>query len=107
VFVNGGTPTAATFANDSDIPVLTDRANIMGIKCGFWESKGFDWTAKLTDYDLYVNRLIGRDGARQSFNLLKREHLIFISRALPAGSNDASAVHQLQDFEQNRFLRPL
>jgi hypothetical protein len=32
VFVNGGTTTAVTFANAGDIPVLIDRAVIVGIK---------------------------------------------------------------------------
>jgi len=79
VYVNGGTTTAPTFANDADIPILSDRAIILAVKWRFWEQKGFDWTQKRTDYDDYVERLIARDGGRKTLSLVKRQSPIFIS----------------------------
>jgi hypothetical protein len=81
IYVNGGSTTAKNFANDGDIPVLSDRAIIMGVKWRFWEQKGFDWTSKRSDYDLYVDRLIARDGGRETLSLVKRVNPIFISPA--------------------------
>jgi hypothetical protein len=81
VYVNGGTTTNPLFANDGDIPVLSDRAIINGIKWRFWEQKGFDWTSKRTDYDNYVQRLIARDGGKSTLSLVKRVNPIFISPA--------------------------
>ena len=81
IYVNGGVTTAKNFANDGDIPILSDRAIIMGVKWRFWEQKGFDWTSKRTDYDLYVDRLIARDGGRETLNMVKRVNPIFISPA--------------------------
>ena len=79
VYVNGGVTTAASFANDTDIPILSDRAIIMGIKWKFWEQKGFDWTQKRTDYDNYVDRLIARDGGRKTLSLVGRQGSMFMS----------------------------
>ena len=81
VYVNGGVVTSPLFANDGDIPVLNDRAVINGIKWRFWEQKGFDWTSKRTDYDHYVERLIARDGGRETLSMVKRVNPIFISPA--------------------------
>lgn len=81
VFVTGGVTTASSFANDTDIPILNDRAIIMGIKWRFWEQKGFDWSTKRTDYDNYVDRLIARDGGRETLSLVKRVNPIFMSPA--------------------------
>ncbi len=79
VYVNGGTTTAATFVNDGDIPILSDRAIINEVKWRFWEQKGFDWTAKRTLSDDYIERLIARDGGRETLNMVKRINPIFIS----------------------------
>lgn len=82
VYVAGVTlNTAPLFANDTDIPILNDRAIINGIKWRFWEQKGFDWTSKRTDYDNYIERLIARDGGRETLNMVKRINPIFISPA--------------------------
>lgn len=81
VYVNGGTTTNPLFANDGDIPVLSDRALINEIKWRFWEQKGFDWTSKRTDSDEYIQRLIARDGGRSTLSLVKRANPIFISPA--------------------------
>jgi len=81
VYVNGTYTTAALFANDDDIPILSDRAVINGVKWRFWEQKGFDWTSKRTDYDNYIERLIARDGGRETLNMVKRINPIFISPA--------------------------
>lgn len=79
VYVNGSTTTAQYFANDGDIPILNDRAIIMGVKWRFWEQKGFDWTQKRTDYDNFVQRLVARDGGRKTLSMVKRVNPIFIS----------------------------
>lgn len=81
VYVMGGVTTAPFFANDTDIPILSDRAVILGVKWRFWEQKGFDWTQKRTDYDNYVERLIARDGGRKTLSLVNRVNPIFISPA--------------------------
>lgn len=73
IYVNGvvadSLSNAKYFANDADIPVLNDRAIIMGIKWRFWEQKGFDWVSKRTDYDNYVERLKARDGGAKTLDL--------------------------------------
>ena len=61
------------FTADTDIPVLDDRAVIMGIKWRFWEQKGFDWEMKRSDYDDYVQRLISRDGGAKTLSLARGE----------------------------------
>lgn len=81
VFVNGGTTTAEFWANDGDTCILDSRAIINGIKWRFWEQKGFDWTQKRTDYDNYVERLIARDGGKETLQMTKRMNPIFISPA--------------------------
>ncbi len=81
VYVNGGTTTNPLFANDADIPVLSDRAIINEIKWRFWEQKGFDWTSKRTDSDNYIDRLIARDGGKATLSMVKRVNPIFISPA--------------------------
>lgn len=72
---------STTFAYDTDIPILDDRAIIMGIKWRFWEQKGLNYTTKRADYDTYVQRLIAQDGGRQTLSLVKRTNPIFISPA--------------------------
>ena len=69
------------FTADANIPVLDDRAIIMGIKWRFWEQKGFDWTMKRTDYDNYVERLIARDGGAKTLSMVTRSSPLFISPA--------------------------
>lgn len=81
VFSAGTTTRIKYFAADTDIPVLNDRAIIMGIKWRFWEQKGFDWTQKRTDYDNYVERLISRDGGRRTLSMVAKINPIFISPA--------------------------
>lgn len=67
------------FTADTNIPVLDDRAVIMGVKWRFWQTKGFDWTGLRTDYDNYVERLIARDGGAKTLNMVTRINPIFIS----------------------------
>jgi hypothetical protein len=81
VLVNGTSTTSRLFNNDADIPILDDRAIIMGLKWRFYEQKGFDWLAKRSDYDDYVQRLIARDGGRETLNMVQRVNPIFISPA--------------------------
>lgn len=71
VFVTGGLNTSTSFANDTDIPILNDRAIINGIKWRFMMQKGFDWTALRTIYDDYIDRLVGRDGGKPKLQLAK------------------------------------
>lgn len=79
VYVSGGVTTAKYFENDADIPILNDRAIIMGIKWRFWEQKGFDWTSKRTDYDNYIDRLAARDGGRSKINLVNDSGSILLN----------------------------
>lgn len=81
VYVNGGVTTAPLFVNDGDIPILSDRAIINEIKWRFWEQKGFDWTSKRTDSDNYIERLIGRDGGKETLSMVSRGNSIFLSPA--------------------------
>jgi len=82
VYTSAGNSTRIfNFTADTNIPVLDDRAVIMGIKWRFWEQKGFDWTMKRTDYDNYVERLIARDGGSKTLNMVTRVNPIFISPA--------------------------
>lgn len=78
---NSPTDFAQYFENDTDTPLLDDRAIIMGIKWRFWEQKGFNWTVKRTEYDNYVDRLIARDGASPTLNLVRQPNPIYISPA--------------------------
>lgn len=57
------------FENDTDVPLLNDRAIIMGIKWMFWEQKGFNWVVKRAQYDEYVKQLIGKDGGNRKLYL--------------------------------------
>lgn len=70
VYVNGGVTTATSFQNDADVPILSDRAVVLGVKWRFWEQKGFSWTSKRTDYDNYVDRLAARDGGRAKLRMV-------------------------------------
>jgi hypothetical protein len=76
---NLGTSYAAAFANDSDTPVLDDRALILSLKWRFWEQKGFNFLPKQKEYFDLVERLIARDGSAGNISLVKRQHPIFIS----------------------------
>ncbi len=82
VMVKGSNSTFAQFfANDTDQPLLDDQAIIMGIKWMFWEAKGFNYAAMQNRWVDYVDRLISRDGAAPTLNLVKRVNPIFISPA--------------------------
>jgi hypothetical protein len=89
IVVNGGavsppaTPSFAQyFANDDDISLLDDQAIIMGIKWMFWEIKGFGSYVTLQNRWVdYVDRLIARDGAAPTLQLVKRYSSTFLSPA--------------------------
>jgi len=81
VYVTGGTTTAEFFTADSDIPILNDRAIINEIKWRFWAQKGFNWMPIRSENDEYIERLISRDGGRQTLSMVKRQSPIFISPA--------------------------
>lgn len=82
VRVNGSaTNFSRYFANDNDTPILDDRSIILGIKWRFWEQKGFNWVAKKSEYDSYVNRLQARDGASPTLNLVKSVYPLLITPA--------------------------
>lgn len=80
IYVNGSNSVAPAkyFENDGDIPILNDRVFIMGIKWRFWEQKGFDWTSKRTDYDLYIDRLAARDGGKQTLSMVPKVNPLYI-----------------------------
>lgn len=72
---------AFLWATDTDIPLLDDRAIIMGIKWRFWEQKGFNWLMKRNDYDNYVERAMARDGGAATVSLSSQPQSILISPA--------------------------
>ena len=98
VQVNGADDNFAQyFANDIDTCLLDDQAIIMGMKWMFWEVKGFNYAAMQNRWIDYVDRLVARDGAAPTLNLVKRVNPIFISPANvqdgffpgPSGPNSA------------------
>jgi hypothetical protein len=73
---------AQYFTTDTDTPLLDDQALIQGIKWMFWEVKGFgSYTTMQNRWVDYVNRLIARDGAAPTLDVVKRVNPIFISPA--------------------------
>lgn len=73
---------AQYFTADTDTPLLDDQAIIMGIKWMFWEAKGFGSYATLQNRWVdYVDRLIARDGAAPTLNVVKRVNPVFLSPA--------------------------
>lgn len=77
-----GTSYAQYFANDDDTPLLDDQAIVMGIKWLFWEAKGFGSYATMQQRWVdYVDRLIARDGAAPTLQMVKRQNPILISPA--------------------------
>jgi hypothetical protein len=76
-----GTSYSSQWTNDTDIPILDDRAIVMGIIWRFWAQKGLNWALKRTEYDNYVDRLIARDGGKSTLSMVPRVHPVFISPA--------------------------
>lgn len=72
---------AQYFANDTDVPMLDDRALIMAIKWRFWEQKGMNWLVKRKDYEDFLDRLMARDGGAETLSLVQSRDPIFISPA--------------------------
>jgi len=72
---------AQYFANDTDQVLLDDQAVVMGMQWMFWEKKGFNYVAMQNRWVDYVDRLVARDGAAGTLNLVKRVNPIFISPA--------------------------
>ena len=82
VMVNGSQTTFAQyFMNDNDQPLLDDQAIILGLKWMFWEVKGFNYAAMQSRWIDYVDRLIARDGAAKTLQLVSRTNPIFLSPA--------------------------
>lgn len=70
------------FTTNTDQALLDESAIIMGIKWMFWEAKGFGAYVPLQNRWVdYVDRLIARDRAAPTLNLVRRVHPIFISPA--------------------------
>jgi hypothetical protein len=69
------------WTDDANVPLLDDRAIMMGIKWRFWEQKGLNWLSKRKEYDDYVDRLISRDGGNSKLSLVNRPPSIYISPA--------------------------
>lgn len=67
------------WAADANVPMLDDRAIIMGIKWRFWEQKGFNWLSKRKEYDDYVSRLIARDGGSTKKSLIPNPPSIYLT----------------------------
>ena len=71
----------SVFANDTDVPVLNDRAMIDGIKWKYCRRKGLLWDDMRSDWMDLVDRLIANDGGSPTLQLAKRVHPIFVSPA--------------------------
>lgn len=100
VAINGvttdGTAFAQYFVNDDDTCLLDENAVVMGIKWMFWEAKGFgSYVTLQSRWVDYVDRLIARDGAASTLNIVRRLSPLLISPANiqdgnfpgPVGSN--------------------
>lgn len=70
---------AQYFANDTDVPILDDRALMLSMKWRFWEQKGMNYISKRDEYDQWVNRLMARDGGAKTLSLVQRIDPLFIS----------------------------
>ena len=78
---NGGN-FAQYFTTDTDTCLLDENALNMGIKWMFWEVKGFgSYVTLQSRWVDYVDRLIARDGAAPTLQLVKRVNPIFVSPA--------------------------
>lgn len=73
---------ASTWANDTDIPVLDDRAMIDGVKWMFWKMKGFAYLDARQDWVDLVDRLIARDGGARNLQLGRPHRSIFLGSHL-------------------------
>lgn len=98
VMVTGPTTNFAQyFANDTDQTLLDDQSIVTGIEWMFWEKKGFNYVSMQNRWVDYVNKMIARDGAAPTLNLVKRVNPIFVSPANvqdgffpgPVGPNNA------------------
>ena len=82
VYVHGSLTTfASSFVNDDDVPILNDRCIILGIKWRFWEQKGFNWSAKRTEYEMYVDRALAQDGGAGTLSLVPRRSPYLVNSA--------------------------
>lgn len=68
------------FTADTDTCLLDENAILMGIKWMFWEAKGFgSYVTLQSRWVDYVDRLMARDGAAPTLQLVKRGNSIFLS----------------------------
>lgn len=82
VATSGTNTYAQYFTTDTDTCLLDENAVLMGIKWMFWEAKGFGSYMTLQGRWVdYVDRLIARDGAAPTLQLVKRMNPIFLSPA--------------------------
>ena len=82
VYLAGSQTSFSQFwTNDTDTPILDDRAIIMGIKWRFWAQKGMNYGNMRMDYDNYVDRLVARDGGAPTLSMVRHNRSIFISNA--------------------------
>ena len=80
IMLTGNPNTRSAFiVNDTDVFILDDRALIYGIKWRMWEQKGFAWQSKRNEYDMYVSRLMARDGGAETLSMVKSEPSIYIT----------------------------
>lgn len=82
VATSGGITYAQYFTTDTDTCLLDENAILMGIKWMFWEAKGFgSYMTLQSRWVDYVERLIARDGAAPTLQLVKRQNSMFVSGA--------------------------
>lgn len=66
--------TKPRFSLDTDMPIISDQATILGTKWRMWQIKGFDYAAMQQEYMDYVNMLIARDGGSPDLSLSKKSY---------------------------------
>jgi len=80
VAVSGTTTYGQYFTTDTDTCLMDENAITMGIKWMFWEVKGFGSYMTLQGRWVdYVDRLIARDGAAPTLQLVRRMNPLFVS----------------------------
>lgn len=58
-----------SFTSDTDLPLISDQALILGAKWRLWQIKGFSYAALQQEYIDFVNREKARDGGMPDLNM--------------------------------------
>jgi len=69
------------FTADTDVPLISDNALILGAKWRMWQIKGFDYGAMQAEYVDFINREMARDGGMPDLSMTRRKFPYLISAA--------------------------